>query len=95
MKIRSLLLTILVCSAALQACAEDACAAEPSTKECPDLTGTYEVHIAAGVDKFSPFGRRARIQTKQFATFQRSGGGYTLIWGWRFAAGVVFGFGTK
>lgn len=79
-KLRRLLLTILLCSAALQACADDSRAADPSTKECPDLTGTYEVHIAGGVDKFSPFGRRPRIQTKQFATFQRSGGGYTLIW---------------
>ena len=79
-KIRSLLLTILVCSAALLACAEDSRAAEPSTKECPDLTGTYEVRIAAWADKFHPFGRRARMQTKQFATFQRRGGGFTLIW---------------
>ena len=80
MKIRSLLLTILVCSAALLACAEDSRAAEPSTKECPDLTGTYEVRIPAWADKLHPFGMRARIQTRQFATFQRRGGGYTLIW---------------
>jgi hypothetical protein len=60
--------------------AEDSRTAEPSTKECPDLTGTYEVRIPAWADKLHPFGRRARIQTKQFATFQRRGGGYTLIW---------------
>jgi hypothetical protein len=79
-KISGLLLTIFLSCAATQACAEDSRTADPSTKECPDLTGTYEVRITAGVDKFSPFGRRARIQTKQFATFQRRGGGYTLIW---------------
>jgi len=79
-KIRSLLLTISVCSAALQACTEDSRSAEPSTKECPDLTGTYEVRIAAGVDKFHPFGRRAKMETQQFATFQRRVGGFTLIW---------------
>jgi hypothetical protein len=79
-KIRSLLLIISVCSAALQACAEDARAAEPSTKECPDLTGTYEVRVAAWADKwFLPFARRARIQTNQFATFQRLGDGFMLI----------------
>ena len=80
MKIRGLLLIISLFCAALQACAEDSRAAEPSTKECPDLTGTYEVRIAAWADKFHPFGRRARMQTKQFATFQRRGGGFTLIW---------------
>ena len=79
-KISGLFLTIFLSCAATQACAEDSRTADPSTKECPDLTGTYEVHIAAGVDKFNPFGRRARIQTKQFATFQRRDGGYTLIW---------------
>jgi hypothetical protein len=79
-KIRGLLLIISLFCAALQACAEDSRTAEPSTKECPDLTGTYEVRIPAWADKLHPFGRRARIQTKQFATFQRRGGGYTLIW---------------
>lgn len=79
MKIRSLLL-ISVCNAALQACAEDSRAAEPSTKECPDLTGTYEARIAAWADKVHPFGMRARMETRQFATFRRSSGGFTLIW---------------
>jgi len=82
-KIRSLLLIISVCSAALQVCAEDARAAEPSTKECPDLTGTYEVRSTEWIDKF-PFAAtgamRPTTQTKQFATFQSRGGGYTLIW---------------
>jgi hypothetical protein len=74
------LLLISVCSAALQAFAEDSRTAEPSTKGCPDLTGTYEARIAAWADKVHPFGLRARMETRQFATFQRSSGGFTLIW---------------
>lgn len=80
MKIRSLLLTILACSAALQACAQDSSVSEPSAKECPDLTGTYEVRIPAWADRLHPFGMRPRMQPTQLATFQRRSGGYTLIW---------------
>ena len=82
-KILSLLLTISVCSAALQACAEDSRAAEPSTKECPDLSGTYESGSTAWIDRFHLQATgtvRPKTQTRQFATFQRRGGGYTLIW---------------
>ena len=43
----SLLLMICAGSAAVQVRAEGSRAAEPSTRECPDLTGTYEVRIAA------------------------------------------------
>ncbi len=79
-ELESLLLTIAVCSAALLVCAEESRAAEPSASECPDLTGTYEVRIPAWADKLHPFGQRARMQPRQFATFQRRGNGFTLIW---------------
>lgn len=69
-----------VCGAALLACAQDSRAAEPSANECPDLTGTYEVRIPAWADKFHLFGQRARMQPRQFATFERRGSGFTLIW---------------
>lgn len=80
MKIRSLLLPVLVCSAVLQACGEGSRSAGPSAKECPDLTGTYEVRIPAWADRLIPFGRRPKMQTTQFATFQRRGDSFTLIW---------------
>ena len=67
------MLTICICGAVLQA------RAEPSA-ECPDLTGTYEVRLPAWADKFSPFGRRARIQSGLLATIQRHDAGFTLIW---------------
>ena len=72
--LRALLLAICVCSAVPQA------RAEPSAKECPDLTGTYEVRLPAWADKFPPFGRRARVQTALLATIQRRDAGFTLIW---------------
>ena len=80
MKIRMLLLPILLCGAVLPACGEDSRSAEPSTKDCPDLTGTYEARIPAWAGKFYPFALRTGIPTRQFATFQRRDGGFTLIW---------------
>jgi len=79
----SLFLTICVGSAAVQVGAQDSLAAEPSTNECPDLTGTYEARSTAWIDKFHLHATgtvRPKAQTGQFATFQRRGGGYSLIW---------------
>ncbi len=79
----SLFLMICVGSAAVQVRAQDSLTAEPSTKECPDLTGTYESRSTAWIDKFHLRATgtvRPKTQTRQFATFQRRGGGYTLIW---------------
>jgi hypothetical protein len=79
----SLFLMICVGSAAVQVRAQDSLTAEPSTKECPDLTGTYDSRSIAWIDKFHLQATgtvRPKTQTKQFATFQRRGGGYTLIW---------------
>jgi hypothetical protein len=79
----SLFLMICVGSAAAQVRAQDSLTTESSTKECPDLTGTYEPRSTAWIDKFhlSATGMvRPKSQTRQFATFQRRGGGYTLIW---------------
>ena len=57
--------------------------AEPSTQECPDLTGTYEARSTAWIDSFHLQATgtvRPKTQARPFATFQRRGGGYTLIW---------------
>lgn len=75
----SLFLMIWVGSAAVQVRAQDSTKAEPSAKECPDLAGTYEVRPIPW-DKFSPHGRRPRVKTTLFATLQRLGDGFTLIW---------------
>jgi hypothetical protein len=48
----SLVLMICVGSAAVQVRAQDSLAAEPPTKECPDLSGTYESRSTAWIDKF-------------------------------------------
>ena len=45
----SLCLMICVGSAAEQVRAQDSRTAEPSTKECPDLTGTYESRSTAWI----------------------------------------------
>jgi len=79
----SLFLMICVGSAAVQVRAQDSRTADPSTKECPDLTGTYESRSAAWIDKFHLRATgtvRPKTQTRQFATFQRRDAGYTLIW---------------
>ncbi len=79
----SLFLMICVASAAVQVRAQDSPTVEPSTKECPDLTGTYESRSTAWIDRFHLHATgtvRPTTQTRQFATFQRRGGGYTLIW---------------
>ncbi len=58
-------------------------ALQARAQECPDLTGTYEPRSTAWLDRFhlQVTGMvRPTVQTKQFATFQRRGGGYTLIW---------------
>ena len=70
---------ICASSAAVHVRAQDARAADSSAKECPDLAGTYEVR-ATPWDKFSPLGRRPRAKTPLFATLQRLGDGFTLIW---------------
>ena len=79
----NLFLMICVGSAAVQVRAQDSLTAEPSTRECPDLTGTYEARSTAWIDRYhlSATGTvRPKSQAKQFATFQRRGGGYTLTW---------------
>jgi len=79
----SLSLMICVGSGAVQVRAQESLTAEPSTKECPDLTGTYDSRSIAWIDKFHLQATgtvRPKTQTRQFATFQRRGGGYTLIW---------------
>ena len=54
---------------------------------CPDLTGTYQVLRPAWIDEFHLHVTgtvRPKMQARQFATFQRRGGGrsggYVLIW---------------
>jgi hypothetical protein len=79
----SLFLIICVGGAAVQVRAQDSTKAEPSAEECPDLTGTYESRSTAWIDKFHLQATgtvRPKTQTSQFATFQRSGSGYKLIW---------------
>lgn len=79
----SLILMICLGSAAVQVHAQDSLAAEPSTKECPDLSGTYESRSTAWIDKFHLQATgtvRPTTQTSQFATFQRRDSGYTLTW---------------
>jgi len=77
----SLVLTLCLAGAALLASAPAARAAAPSATECPDLTGTYETRSTAWIDEVWINGPRPRRgQTPQFATLQRSGDGYTLIW---------------
>ena len=75
-KVRAASLFLMICmgSAAVQVRAQDS---------CPDLTGTYEPRSAAWIDKYHLQATgtvRPTTQTRQFATFQRRGGGYTLIW---------------
>lgn len=75
----SLLLMLCVGSAALAVRAQDAL----TSKECPDLSGTYAPRSTAWIDRFHLHATgtvRPQTQTRQFATFQRRGGGYTLIW---------------
>jgi hypothetical protein len=79
-KIRRLLLSVLLCSTVLPACREDSRSAGSSATQCPDLTGTYEVHIPAWADSLSPFGGHPKMQSTQFATFQRREDSSTLIW---------------
>lgn len=74
---------LLMLCAALPVCAQDSLTAELSSKECPDLTGTYAPRSTAWIDTFHLHATgtvRPQTQTPQFATFQRRGGGYTLIW---------------
>jgi hypothetical protein len=78
-------LSLMICvgTAAVQVHAQGSPTAEPSTKECPDLIGTYEPRSTAWIDKFHLHATgtvRPRTQTRQFATFRRRGGGYTLTW---------------
>src|SRR4029450_8069761 len=48
---------------------------------CPDLTGSYQPRSTALIDKFWVASvPRPKAQSPQFATFQKNGGGYTLIW---------------
>ena len=56
------------------------CAADSSSSECPDLTGTYEVRPTPWDEKLHPLARRPRVQTRLFATLQRVDNGFTLIW---------------
>lgn len=77
----SLMLTLCLAGAALLTGAPTARAAAPSAAECPDLSGTYELRSTAWIDAVYIDGPRPRRgQTPQFATLQRSGDGYTLIW---------------
>jgi hypothetical protein len=78
-RIARLFLVICASSAAAHVCAQTAHAPASSTKECPDLAGTYEVRPTPW-DKFVPFGRRPRVKTTLFATLKRIGDGYTLTW---------------
>lgn len=75
-------LGLLLCigSVALLTCAQAARAAAPSAAECPDLTGTFEPRNTAWFDTFYIGGPRPKMQTPQFAAFERNGDGYTLIW---------------
>jgi hypothetical protein len=78
-----LLLMTCLGVAATELHAQAALAAEPSAKECPDLTGTYESRGTKWIDRYhlSATGTvRPTSQTRQLATFQRRGGGFTLIW---------------
>jgi len=71
----SVILAICVGSAAVQVRAQDS--------QCPDLTGTYEARSTAWIDEVHLHATgtvRPKTQTRQFATFQRRGDGYTLIW---------------
>ena len=75
----SLLSMICVGGAALPLRAQDSLTAEPSSKECPDLSGTYEPRSTAWIDTFHLHATgtvRPKAQTRQFATFQRRGDGY-------------------
>ena len=67
-------------SAAVQVRAQDARAADSSAKECPDLAGTYEVRPTPWDKFFITLARRPRVKTRLFATLQRLGDGFTLIW---------------
>lgn len=78
-RIARLFLVICVISAAAHVCAQITYAQASSMKECPDLAGTYEVQPTPW-DMFSPLGRRPRVKSTLFATFQRISDGYTLIW---------------
>ena len=51
-----------------------------STKECPDLSGTYEVQPTPWDERLFPFAQRPRIKTRLFATLERVDDGFTLIW---------------
>jgi len=72
-----LALTLCLTGAALLSGAQQAHAAAA----CPDLSGTYEPRSTEWIDTFYFDGPRPRRgQTPQFATLQRNGAGYTLIW---------------
>ena len=75
-------LSLMLCAggAALPGLAQGSPSEAALPKECPDLAGTYETRIPAWADKLQPFGQRPRMQTRQLATIQPRGNGYTLVW---------------
>jgi len=82
---RAATLFLMICmgSASVQVRAQDSLTTQPATKDCPDLTGTYEPSSTAWIDMYHLTATgtvRPKTQTRQFATFQRRDGGFTLIW---------------
>ena len=79
-RIARLFVVICASSAAAHVGAQDARAADSSAKECPDLAGTYEVRPTPWDERFFPLSQRPRVKIRLFATLQRLGDGFTLIW---------------